>query len=269
MPRLQRVALPDGRKIWCLHSDEVRGVRDQAEGYWRHGITVGEGDIAFDVGANIGLFALEAAARGARVHAFEPMPATFAALEANSREFATGPIQAHRLALGARAEVARFAYFPFLSTLSTRFPEAPRSRSAQAISAVFDDAKLTPRAGWFRRAPAPVRRIFIGFWQKILFSPRFVTCEVQTLSQQIVDLGIRKIDLLKIDVEGAEWEVLGGIEDAHWPLIRQIVAEVHDENGRLEQFTAHLRAHGFAELQVEKEPGAGQWDVYLVWARRQ
>ncbi len=273
MPRLQRAALPDGRKIWCLHRDEVRGVRAQAEGYWRFGIEVGAGATVFDVGANIGLFSLEAARRGARVHAFEPIPATFAALEANAleanaRDEKSEKITPHRLALGAKPETAQFAYFPYLSALSTRFPDAPKSRSATAITAIFDDVALTPRAGWFRRAPAPWRRIFIAFWQKILFSPRLVQCEVETLSHQIEKLNIDRIDLLKIDVEGAEWEVLCGISDARWPLIKQIVAEVHDENGRLNQFTSQLQARGFTDLHVEAEPGAGQWDVYLVWARR-
>lgn len=277
MRRLRHVALPDGRKIWCLHRDEVRGVREQAAGYWRHGIEVKSGDTVFDVGANIGLFSLEAAARGAQVHAFEPMPATFQALEANAleanaREAGGGGenarIAPHRLALGASAEIARFAYFPYLSALSTRFPDAPKSRSASAISAIFDDANLTPRAGWFRRAPAPVRRVFVAFWQKILFSPRLVTCQVETVSEQIDKLAIARLQLLKVDVEGAEWDVLCGIRDEHWPLIQQIVAEVHDEDGRLQRFTTALQTRGFAHLQVESEPGAGQWDVFLVWARR-
>ena len=268
MPRLLQAALPDGRKIWCLRRDEVRGVREQADGYWQHGLEIGAGDVVFDVGANIGLFSLEAAARGALVHAFEPMPATFAALAANARDSKNGKIRAHRLALGAKTETARFAFFPFLSVLSTRFPDAPQARSGEAIRAVFDDPKMTPRAAWFRRAPAPIRAVFIAFWQKVLFSPRFVQCEVETLSRQIEKLEIEKIDLLKIDVEGAEWDVLSGIEARHWPLIRQIVAEVHDENGRLERFENHLKERGFADLHVEREPGAGQWDIYLLWARR-
>lgn len=269
MPRLQRVALPDGQKVWCLHRDEIRGVREQAQGYVRHGIRIETGDTVFDVGANIGLFSLEAASRGAKIHAFEPMPATFAALSANTQGEKSGRITPHRLALGATPETARFAYFPYLSALSTRFPAVPQAQSASAISAIFDDAALTPRAGWFRRAPAPLRGVFIKFWQKILFSPRSVECQVETLSQQIDKLGVARIDLLKIDVEGAEWDVLQGLSDTHWPLIQQIVAEVHDENGRLKRFTELLEKRGFLDLQVEEEPGAGQWGVYLVWARRE
>ncbi len=268
MPRLQQVESPNGQKIWCLHRDEVRGVSAQAAGYWRHGLEIGVGDTVFDVGANIGLFSLEAASRGAKVHAFEPMPATFAALSANAQGEKSGQITPHRLALGAQAETARFAYFPYLSALSTRFPAVPQAQSESAISAIFDDPQLTPRAGWFRRAPRPIRQIFIRFWQKILFSPRFVECRVETLSQQIEKLEIARIDLLKIDVEGAEWDVLQGIGDAHWPLIRQIVAEVHDENGRLKRFTECLAERGFGDIHTEAEPGAGQWGVYIVWARR-
>jgi hypothetical protein len=39
--------------------------------------------------------------------------------------------------------------------------------------------------------------------------------------------GVDRIDLLKIDAEGAEWEVLQGIEETDWPRIRQLALEVH------------------------------------------
>src|SRR2546430_1917553 len=43
------------------------------------------GDIAVDVGANLGIWALLAARRGARVHAFEPVPEMAARLRAHAR----------------------------------------------------------------------------------------------------------------------------------------------------------------------------------------
>ena len=145
MPRLTRAALPDGRLIYCTHRDEVRGVAGQIELYLRHGISINQGDCVLDVGANIGLFALEAARRGAQVHAFEPMPATFAALEANAnnfnaRDFENGRIRAHNLALGARASTATFAYFRWMSSLSTRFPDWIENNAAPGVAAVLDDA---------------------------------------------------------------------------------------------------------------------------------
>lgn len=275
MPRLSRAELPDGRSVYCTHRDEVRGVAAQIELYLRHGISIKTGDCVVDVGANIGLFALEAAHRGALVHAFEPMPATFAALDANAKSAnaksanAVGneQIRAHNLALGARAGTATFAYFRWMSSLSTRFPDWILNNAAPGVIAVLDDEELSPRFGWFRRAPAWFRQLLVSGLVRTLLQPRPVSCRVETLSRVVHAFRIHKIDLLKIDVESAEWDVLQGINPRDWPHIAQIVAEVHDENGRVARVEELLRAHGFT-VTSEPEPQSAAWGVWLVWARR-
>ena len=67
-----------------------------------------------------------------------------------------------------------------------------------------------------------------------------------TLSNLIEREDLQRIDVLKIGVEKSEADVLNGIREEHWPLIRQIVVEVHDVNGRLKQIEDLLRAHGFS-----------------------
>ncbi len=266
--RLKRVALPDGRRVWCVHRDEVRGVHAQAQGYFAHGLEIRPDDVVFDVGANIGLFALEAAQMGAKVHAFEPMPATFAALRANAKALGKGKIEVHPLALGERSETATFTYFRFLSALSTRFPAETRRNARVAVESVFDNPQLTPRCGWFRRAPRSLRAVFLAVLCRILFASRTVTCPVEPLSAQLRKLAVSRLDVLKIDVEGAEMDVLAGIDRADWPKITQIVAEVHDENGRLDAMRKLLQHHGLSQIWTEREPEAGQFEVYLLWARR-
>ncbi len=54
--------------------------------YFQHGIALAEGDTVIDVGANIGIFAAQAArlvSSSGTVIACEPLPATFAALHHN------------------------------------------------------------------------------------------------------------------------------------------------------------------------------------------
>lgn len=272
MTRLARAALPTGDLVYCTHRDEVRGVAGQIELYLRHGISIEAGACVVDVGANIGLFALESARRGANVHAFEPLPATFAALDANARSldvraFGRGRICAHNLALGARAGTATFAYFRWMSSLSTRFPAWIMENAAPGVAAVLDDAQLSPRFGWFRRAPDWLRRALVAALVRTLLQPRPVGCRVETLSRVVHALNIGAIDLLKIDVEGAEWEVLRGINARDWPRIRQVVAEVHDEDGRVARVESLLRAQGF-DVVSEPEPQSAAWGVWLVWARR-
>ena len=86
--------------------------------------------------------------------------------------------------------------------------------------------------------------------------------------QEIVaELGIGRIDLLKIDVEQAEADVLAGILDADWPLIRQVAAEVHDLDGRLAAIVSELRGRGF-EVETEQEPAFRDGPLHLLYAIR-
>lgn len=43
-----------------------------------------------------------------------------------------------------------------------------------------------------------------------------------TVSALISELSLERVDLLKIDVEGAELDVLRGIDQKDWPTIRQV-----------------------------------------------
>jgi hypothetical protein len=96
-----------------------------------------------------------------------------------------------------------------------------------------------------------------------------VECAVTTVSAAMRDHDVPVVDLLKIDVEGAEWEVLQGIRREDWPRIRQVVMEVHDVAGRLTRVRRLLEDEGFV-VAVE----AGDWallrlmGVHMVYAHR-
>jgi non-ribosomal peptide synthase protein (TIGR01720 family) len=93
------------------------------------------------------------------------------------------------------------------------------------------------------------------------------TCQLKTLSEVIRDEGVRKIDLLKIDVEKGELAVLAGIEDADWSKIDQIVMEVHDLDGRVRQVTELLSSRGF-KIDVQQDATLAQTNLYNLYARR-
>jgi FkbM family methyltransferase len=78
-----------------------------------------------------------------------------------------------------------------------------------------------------------------------LFQSQEVIGEVRTLSSVINELDINSIDLLKIDVEGEEYEVLQGINPNDWSKIKQVVAEVHDIEDRIDKIQTLLKNHGF------------------------
>jgi hypothetical protein len=94
----------------------------------------------------------------------------------------------------------------------------------------------------------------IGVWRKRRFR-----CQVRTLTEFLRTWDVRRVDLLKIDVEGSEWEVLAGVEPELWTRIRQVVVEVHDVTGRVAAVDQLLRQQGF-ETAVEQE----DWAVHAL-----
>ncbi len=72
-----------------------------------------------------------------------------------------------------------------------------------------------------------------------------VACKTTTPSKMIEKLDLTRIDLIKVDPKGAEPDVLEGISEAHWPMIRRVVAEVHDIDGRMAAFAGLLERQGF------------------------
>ena len=83
-------------------------------------------------------------------------------------------------------------------------------------------------------------------------------------------LGLRVIDLLKVDVEGSEEAVLRGIAPRHWPRIQQLVLEV-ENFATVAAITRTLTARGFAvrsyATEREKSPGATS-EVSMMYAVR-
>jgi len=87
--------------------------------------------------------------------------------------------------------------------------------------------------------------------------------ESHTLPQLMADLHLDCIDLLKIDCEGAEWDILPAA-GVVLPRVRQIAMEFHCERGwTVEKLANWLTSHGFVVRHTEG-PGIG-----LLWARRE
>ena len=78
-----------------------------------------------------------------------------------------------------------------------------------------------------------------------LFQSQEIKGEIKTLSSVINSLAIESIDLLKIDVEGEEYEVLRGINQNDWSKIKQIVLEVHDIEDRINRIKKLLESQIF------------------------
>ncbi|HKG14117.1 MAG TPA: amino acid adenylation domain-containing protein, partial [Pyrinomonadaceae bacterium] len=229
--------------------------------YLRHGVTLEDGDCVFDVGANIGIFTLFAGteARGLRVHAFEPMPETFEVLRRNVELYGLD-VELHRCGIGESAGEAEFTFYAEMPGSSGRHADSARDQGV--IRAGLRNL-LGDGAGADATSGAAVEQMLAEQLSAKLAGER-IRCRVRTLSEVMRERGVERIDLLKVDAEKSELEVLEGIEAADWPKIRQVVMEVHEEDGRLERVLEMLAAQGMRVVREQEEwlAGTGLHTVY-------
>jgi FkbM family methyltransferase len=227
---------------------QVREVFDDRT-YLRHGVEVRPGDVVFDVGANVGVAATFFAAEcGASVvHSFEPVGPVFEILADNVEHLEA--VRPHRLGLSDREGEVGFTYYPGAAAMSGRYAEADRDRLM--VKSVLTGMGVSPEDA-DRRLEGD-------------FVAQPVTCEMTTFSAFVRSNSIERVDLLKIDVERAEADVLAGIDERDWGRIRQIVAEVHDTDGRLEEFRTRLEGLGF-HVTGDREQAMEPTDVHMLYA---
>ena len=257
----ERYELPNGLMIFHLNraeSDFVYRELFEEDSYFRHGVTLADGDCVFDVGANIGLFDLSVARRWpqARIYAFEPLPPIHRILRLNLEIHAV-EAQVFEHGLASAPGTATFEYFPYASILSGRFADAATERETVRTFLLSQLKEGSDRPGEAELDELLDERL----------KRRSFECPMQTLSQAIAETGVEQIDLLKIDVEKAELDVLEGIGEADWPKIRQVVAEVHDLDGQLGHITRLLERHGL-EVVTEQDQILEGTGIYNLYARR-
>ena len=248
-------ALPGLGEVFHLNASETRFLHGEifgGEGYLRHGVRLDDGDCVFDVGANIGMFSMFAATHraGLRVFAFEPVPRVCEVLRRNLALLDVDAV-VHDCGLSDAPGEAEFVFYPHNSVVSSSVLDVDATR--EVVASYLQAASEGDAAGVDELLDARMRG-------ERLRRP------LRTVSEIVREHAVSRIDLLKIDVEGAEWQVLSGIEAAHWPRILQVVVEVHDVDGRLEAVRARLRAEGFA-VAVEQDAalrGTALHNVYAV-----
>jgi FkbM family methyltransferase len=259
---MKQFRCPNGLRVWSAPKSGgettfiFREIFEQ-RCYEQHGVAVANGAVILDVGANVGLFALSVMERfrGLKIVCFEPVPNTRAYLERNVRESRWQnhhEIEILASAVGSTNGEATIAYFPNAPGNSTLHLEEKLHEWNRMADA------LTPSLirKWNKAYALLPRRVIAWFMRPLLDDSVGFRCEVCTLSDTIRQRGLERIDLLKIDIEGAELEALQGIEEEHWPRIHQLVMEIAPANkGALTALVDRLRAMGFAKVTVENSDG--------------
>ena len=190
---------------------------------------IGNDSCVFDVGANVGVFTLfiKSLYKEARVYAFEPIPETFSILQRNMALHSLPDVVVCNVAIGDEDFVERdFCYYPHMPGNSTSDPSRKEFQRSLMVQAMGEE-----RTNW-------------------LFKSSVRTSTVRTISSIIRENDVKKIDLLKIDVEGDECAVLRGIGEDHYDVIKQMAVEVHSED-LLASVNSLLSKMGFAILEWE------------------
>ena len=226
-------------------------------------IKISDGDIILDVGANIGLFLLYVSRRAANctLYAFEPIPRIFSALSQNTPSFKGHDVRLFCCGLSDRAGEATFTFLRNVTARSTMFPEqspadtSPQSRERE-LGFMLQTFKQVPNAPlrWSLAAlPSFARRRVANGLVKFHAKKRRIKCPLKTLSQIIDENQLQRIDLLKIDVEGAERDVLRGVREEHWPFIHQLIVETHPGPGDvLSDVRSALENRGFRTVVADQ-----------------
>jgi FkbM family methyltransferase len=179
--------------------------------------------IIFDVGANVGVFTIQQARRGARVYAFEPNPGCHRRL--------SKAIVENRLT--NRVDVFDWAIGAALGQGSLRVSNGV---SCMGFVVPGDDGSS---------GDAP-------------------TVHITPLDNVVPMLGVERIDLLKIDTEGAEVEVLAGAARS-LEIVERVIIEYHSAE-LLRQASDILANHGFAPVLCM--PQRPDLDRGILYARR-
>lgn len=269
---LVETTLPNEQKVFCFREKEASILYEQIQEYFQCGIEIREGDTILDVGANIGLFALEIYRRcrqNVTLYAFEPIPATFQVLEANARRFDPERIKVFPYGISNRSGNVTFASFPNATALSTSDIENLPEITRQITDTILRDLEnATPRFRWIRWFPAFLRPFLVRYQLKPILRVEPVTCTVKTISEILREQSIERIDLLKIDVEKAELDVLLGIDAEDWPKIKQVVIEVHDIDRRLSKIQDLVEGYGLRKIVVKQEPIFVGTNIFNLYASR-
>lgn len=246
--------------------------------YFKHGIEVKDGDVIFDIGANIGLFGLTAydlCHKDATVYCFEPVPATYDDLEKNLASVDPDKLKAYRVGFSNTTGKLEFTHYPNAPGLSTIYPENMQIGLEQMIENIdnnmtelpdfFVDRKEIQEEG--KQSRFNKMRTIFGL--KTVFQETKIYCDVMKLSEFLENEKIEKIDLLKIDVNGSELDILEGIKSDDFSKIEKIVIEVPLGGEKLVSVELLLKKNGFQSVKIQEQnpvinKGLSYYIVYAV-----
>ena len=249
-----------------MNSIEAQILHEHIDGYFDNFINFDKADTIIDVGANIGIFGIELSDRYPNINiiSFEPIMNIFSVLKANASISENNNFKVYNYGISDKVESIEFTYFPNAPALSSSNDEIWNSKD-QLIEAFGGSLENAPKKLWWKNL---VPKFTYPYFAKRLIKNRTkINCALKPLSMVIDLLSIEKIDLLKIDCEGNEQKVIDGIEKKNWNIIKQLIIEINDIDGRLSYIENKLMNLGY-NIRVIQEPALKNTKLYNMFAKK-
>lgn len=230
--------------------------------YLKHGVTLRDGDCIFDVGANIGLFTLfvQQQCMNAVVYAVEPSPPVFEILCTNATLYGSN-VKVFNCGLSDGSKEAPFTFYKRYSVFSGYHADAEKDE--KAIKAIIQNILQENSSAETGALDHFANDLMEGRLENKTF-----LSQLRTISSIIREYHVERIDLLKVDAEKSELAVLKGIEEKDWNIIKQIVVEVHDNEGEvIREVMSLLKEKGF-DLVLDEEDLLQRSGLYNIYATR-
>mgnify|MGYP000005849791 CR=1 FL=1 len=226
-PWTTKLSLPNGLDFW-LPSDQTRPaarylVREifGRRRYFRDRFQIQRTDTVVDIGANMGLFTLWAAPQASegRVVAIEP-GRVMDCLTYNIRANRLRNVTAVPVAVGSDGSHLELIEYPGFNLVSHPSGMGPALLTRWLILLRY-----------FHVQSPTVRRI----------------APCQSLGTLMDEHGLRTVNFLKVDCEGAEYEMFRGLAPEHWNRIDRVAMEFHElrPGDRHGELISLFESHGF------------------------
>ncbi len=263
------VEIPTGHRVSSVNPHETLF---QYQEIFTHQIYTGndirypKDAVVLDVGANIGMYTLFIAHHlpAARIIAFEPVASIRERLQHNVSRYAPN-VTVLPYGLAEEDGQVEFTTYKGYSMMSSRTRDANAEEEKASIKRYLENSA----ASGDENATLMLEHLDVILAGR--FEEEKTLCRLRRLSDVIDELGLDRVDVLKIDVQRAELDVLYGLEPRHLQAIGVIVMEIHDDaegktKGRVAEVKRLLQSAGFTVefSQDENLQGTDRWDCVAV-----